>query len=127
MASDLYRPLFPYIENKEQFSLLAYAGFHIGLPLGLYQSAKGEGWAGIKKELAAGFSSNSALFEVVDPMYDPETRFPLGEPLVLRSNNFFEIFNLRQIFEDENIQVLKPEHKLDNLIWICPSGVVLIM
>lgn len=108
-------------------SLIFMAGFHLGIPLAICQTRKSTGWAQISEELSERFSSTSSLFEVVSINYEPTTNFPLGKPLAIRFLNFLDVLDLQQLLQNAGVSLPANECKLDNLIWVCPSGVVLIM
>jgi len=147
--------MFPYDPNAGKHALIFIAGFHLGIPLALCQTRKSAvcrklckivpksicerflhknrdtarksiGWAEISEELSDSFPSRSTCFEVVSVDYEPETRFPLGKPLIIRHLKFFDVFNLPKFLQDAGFTFSADKYKLDNLIWICPSGIVLV-
>lgn len=122
--------MFPYNkDNKqpEEYSLTFIAGFHLGIPLAICQTRESTGWIEVRKELSESFSKESAPFELLSVDYEPETNFPLGKPVTIRFLKFFEVFNFKQFLQDEGLLLPPNQYKFDSLIWICPSGVVLVI
>ncbi|MBC8457361.1 MAG: hypothetical protein H8D67_05125 [Deltaproteobacteria bacterium] len=119
--------MFPYEPNAGKHTLIFIAGFHLGIPLALCQTRKSTGWTEISEELSESFSSRSTRFEVISINYEPETKFPLGKPLIIQHLKFFDVFNLPKFLQDAGLSFSSDKYRLDNLIWICPSGIVLVI
>jgi hypothetical protein len=128
-------PLFPGGSLGEG-QLVFMAGFHLGVPLSICMPSKdrgdaytffrntgdrsksaARGWDGISAILLSKFKLNDIKFEICGEEYAPSISFPLGKPLLLRYRNFNRIFQWRDLSGFAS----------DDLIWVCPSGVVLIM
>ena len=118
--------MFPREATQSKRVLLFVAGFHLGIPLAICQTRKSKNWAEIRKELSGAFSRYPASFEVVSVDYEPETNFPLGNPLTIRYVNFFDVFDLSGYLRDEGFSLRADKDRLLHVIWVCPSGVVLI-
>jgi len=123
-------------------SHLFLSAFRLGIPLAICQTAKAQSWKELREELSTRINDESKHFEVVSDKYDLrtdidktlsrryiETKFPLGDPLTLRlpTKEFFNIFNLPKYIADKKFAISDSEYSFDNLIWVCSSGVVLIM
>lgn len=119
--------MFPNDTKAGKHTLVFIAGFHLGIPLAICQTPKSIGWAEISKELSESFSNHSTRFDVVSANYEPETKFPLGKPIIIRHLNFFDMFNLPEFLQQEGFSFSTDRYKLDNMIWICPSGAILVM
>jgi hypothetical protein len=104
---------------SEDFSgkaqLIFIGGFHIGIPVSIIdQSAKPfgdhsppsnstrgfscnyNGYDTISSDLKSKFEKHSS-FAIVSKEYSPSISFPLGKPLILRYNNFNNVFNWKEL------------------------------
>lgn len=119
--------LFANDDKAGRHSLILVSGFYTGIPLAVCETEKSSGWSQIRKELEDLFSKPSSAFEPAYIEYDQETDFPLGDPLLIRYRLFFEVVDVRQYLQDLGFTVSTTALNLDHLIWICPSGVVLVL
>jgi hypothetical protein len=108
-------------------SLIFIAGFHLGMPLGICRTRKSRDWTAMHSELAKSFRLHSTRFEVCRTDFDPETKFPLGTPFVIRHLDFLSMFDLPQVLLGAQAKTWDERYRFDNAIWVCPSGVVLII
>lgn len=116
-----------YDIKEDKHTLIFIAGFHLGIPLAICKTKKSIGWEEIREELKESFRVRSSLFKVVSVNYETETSFPLGKPLTIQYLNFFKVVNLPEYFQKPRFSSSNHQYELDNLIWVCPSGVVLVM
>ena len=121
------RGLFLNDESAEKHSFSFIAGFHVGFPLAVLQTKGAAGWLEIRDLLFKTFSESSKKFHVISSDYDPETIFPLGKPLIIQYDNFIEDICFISDLEALGVPVKSDKYKLDHLIWICSSGIVLLM
>lgn len=120
--------MFPNDTNPENHSFVFAAAFHLGIPLAICQTRNSSGWLEIKDELEAKFLEHPDVFQIVPfDAYESITKYPLGRPLIIRHLDFFRIYNLPRIFQDEGFALSDDSYKLDHLVWLCPSGVVLLI
>jgi len=112
--------MFPTVNKRKSFIFIS--SFHLGLPICISQKRNLIGWENIKSDLKRSFYTEN--FEIIEHFYDAETNFPLGNPLILKSKDFFESFNLIEYLKQKGIVI--PDLNLENIIWVCPSGVILI-
>jgi len=118
-------------------SFLFLGSFNLGIPLTMCQTDKSYTWDALKVELLEKFTAIPKFKVILDkfiPTIDyhhdllesySETKFPLGEPIILLYNEFLKIFDLPKSLE--NIGIIIPDIKFDHLIWICRTGIVLII
>lgn len=123
MPSNFASSMFPSNINVDKQNIFFVAAGSLGMPLALCSTRKGLGWKHLYTELKDKFSAKS--YKVVNITHNPETFFPLGTPLTIQVPHLFDIFNLRQL--QEKTQMLPANYKLDHVIWICPSGIILII
>jgi hypothetical protein len=119
----------------DEAQLIFLAGFHMGIPVSIIDDLckpLGEsttyrycsdnafvfspGHDTISSDLNCKFQE-SGKFDIILQEYAPSVTFPLGKPLIIRYRNFNGVFRWKEL----------SEYASDNLIWICPSGVVLVM
>lgn len=118
--------MFPNDKHAGRHSLIFMAGFHIGIPFAIYHPRAHSKWKEIKLKISQQISQGATLFKVVQMEYDPETNFPIGTPLAITHEDFFKVFRLPNYFRVKRT-FSQRTYKLDHLIWICPTGVVLVM
>jgi hypothetical protein len=112
--------------GKHSFSFIA--GFHLGFPLAiLHVKGAAAGWLEIRNLLSNAFRKNPKDFHLISLDYDPETAFPLGKPLILQYEGFLESIGFAYDLEALGVPVKSGKYKFDHLVWICPSGVVLLI
>ena len=124
MQSEYATSMFPDDISNSRHSVLFLAACSLGVPLSLCPNGNDRSWKDLAETLKARLSRH-ALFEVVPIDHHPETLFPLGTPITVRSTHLFEVFDLDRFQNDANL--LPSDHTLDHVIWICPSGIVLII
>jgi hypothetical protein len=119
--------MFWYDDYSGGESVFCLVGFHLGIPLASCQTARSVGWDEIRQELAETLVSRRDQFEASSFDHEAETRFPLGRPIAIRYRPFFQVFNLAGFLSQKQLLPPWSECNLDHLIWICPSGVVMLM
>jgi len=116
--------------KENEHSLLFLAAFHLGLPLAICQTDKSKEWLAIREEIVKKISSKSNRFEVI-PFECCPTQFPLGDPCSIRDKDFFCFLNLPQYitdyFKEQGLSIDSSDYLCDNQIWICPTGIILII
>ncbi len=112
--------------DKSKSHLTFFAAFHLGVPLAVCETPKSTGWDGISDEISYNISLDSR-FESTTIKYHPDTHFPLGQPISIRYRDFERIFDTERYLADAGIHISKSQYSIENLIWICPSGIVLVM
>jgi hypothetical protein len=118
--------MFPYNTKTDKHTYVFIAAFHLGVPLGICRTNRSVGWTEIRQEFLKELSKYPDRFEIIPVNYDPQVNFPLGDPLILRYVNFLAIFDLPRFFHEVGFPVITHPYKLDNMVWICPSGAVFI-
>jgi len=127
-------PLF-FDDFPGKAQLIFLAGFHIGIPISIFDHSHkpfGESLDSrhsnsdisncytrpntASSNLISKFKQN-CNFAIIEEEYAPSVGFPLGKPLILHYRNFSNVFKWKGL----------SNYPSDNLIWICPSGVVLVM
>lgn len=124
MQSEYATSMFPDDITTSKHSIFYMVACSLGAPLCLCPTQSDTGWLELSGKLTDKLAKKSFL-EIVPIEHHPETFFPLGTPITLRSRRLFEVFNLKQFQGDSNI--LPANCALDHVIWICPSGIVLII
>ncbi|MGB8951512.1 MAG: hypothetical protein WCC06_02420, partial [Candidatus Aminicenantales bacterium] len=119
--------MFDYTFIRKKNTYVFIGGFHLGLPLAFIYNKNLNGWSQIAQELTHKFLKYGDLFELVADQYESETKFPLGNPIIFRHKRFFEIFNLPKYLSDEEIKIPEDSYKIDNRIWVFPTGIVFII
>jgi hypothetical protein len=115
-----------FFEDFDTHNLIFIGAFHLGAPLAMYRASELEGWSELRSELRDVFSQCGGTFNVVEMELSSETNFPLGKPLFLKHNHFFKVFDLQKFFIEEKVSIKEKDYTPDHIIWVCPSGVVLI-
>jgi hypothetical protein len=100
-------PLF-FNESPDKPQMVFFAGFHIGIPFSILGN--------LQEGIAAEFGKSHKFMAVKDE-YAPSVGFPLGKPLILKYSMFGQIFNWKNL----------SKYASDHLIWICQSGILLII
>ncbi|MGC1377813.1 MAG: hypothetical protein WA821_16390 [Anaerolineales bacterium] len=118
--------MFPGDVKTNRHTYVFIAAFHLGVPLGICHTDKSVGWTEIRQEFLERLSKYPDRFEITPVNYDAEVNFPLGDPLIFKSVNFLDIFDLPRFFHEVEFSIPTHPYKLDNMVWICPSGAVFI-
>lgn len=126
--------------DAQNSSMLFIAGFQLGFPLALSKFDNNVGWLPIRNVLAEKFCANGDFFVIpengtkkpdnaasADIMEEirPETNIPLGWPLRIEYLHFEEVFSINKYCEKNNS--IQARWILKSEIWICPTGIVLIV
>ncbi len=115
--------MFPDDITASRHNIVFVAACSLGIPLALCPTPNNSGWTELSDKLKGQFAREP--FEVVQIEHHPETSFPLGTPLTIRSSHLFGIFDLRRYQAEATI--FPENYRLDHVIWICPTGIVLII
>jgi hypothetical protein len=116
------------IGRQDTSSLMFFAGFHLSIPLAISRMKSSQGWTEIRQELQEIFAQHKDKFSVVkNYYYDPEFQIPAGEPIFLRSKIIHHVFQWEHYLQNQGVSFKENEFELNNIIWICPTGVVLII
>lgn len=118
--------MFPHNAISDKQAFVFIAAFHFGVPLGICHTNKSIGWVEIRDEFSEKLSEYPNRFRIIPVNYGVEVKFPLGDPLIFSFVNFLDIFNLPRFLQDVGFSALSDRYRLDNMVWICPSGAVFI-
>lgn len=120
-------------------SMLFIAGFQLGIPLALCKTKNGGGWPTIREALTKKFCSLEKDYYVIEEVFDefpdadilakvePETNMPLDWPLRIEYIHFLKNFPVKTFCQNEKNNFSHESLTLKSEIWICPTGIVLII
>jgi len=122
-----YEKMFPNDKNAGKHSLVFMAGFHINIPFYLYPTQDPSSWNKVKDQISQRISQSATHFQIAQMDYHPETFFPLDKPLTITYTELFDVFALSTYIQEKRLPLPPHGYKFDHLIWICPTGVILVM
>lgn len=117
--------MFSNLNNNSQNYFMLFAGFHLSTPLTPIENDNSKGWMVNKKVLSNTFESNTC-YTLLENEFNKEFNYPIGKPILVKINDLDNVFQMKNYLENLVQDHCEDLVSTDNIIWVFPTGVVLI-